>query len=46
VKWPELAMMAPSFMASNIGESMTLMSPVTVTHTSATAAASTAGITR
>ena len=39
-------MIAPSFIASNIAESMTLMSPVTVIQMSHTFAASTAGITR
>ncbi len=45
-KCPELQMMAPSFMFLKAGSSMTLQSPVTVTHTSAKRAASAAFITR
>ena len=46
LKWPELQMMAPSFIAANESASMTLRSPVTVIQMSQNAAASTAGITR
>ena len=46
LKWPELAMMAPSFMASKCSPRSTWMSPVTVMKMSPILAASATGMTR
>ena len=45
-KWPEFAMIAPDFIVSKDGTSMTFTSPVTVMKTSPMGAASAIGMTR